>query len=702
MNQTTKFTPFIVLILQCFSMVSTQSNVFGQAGELFSMDISGSILIGRKELQNLEIEQIIRLDKFKAFVPNKSKAGRLIAKPQKNWFYCQIKPAKNLYLVLSNPNLQIIRYYQIDRHGNYSFYQTGALFPFSQRQIHNNRFVFKIKENSEAVYLYIQTKMGQSFRVNLLNEFSLLEANHHEDLYRGLLYGFLIMMVIYHLFLWLITRELIYMIFSLYIFSTGLLSALFNGHGFEFLWSGFPFINQYFDIIFYVSLMSYIWFGREFLNTRQLAPLGHKFLNLLMFILFITCIFIIFKIDFLVDSISQIFSYILTLSLVTISIYVYINGYQPAKLFILGWIIYLIGVILVFLQTWGIFPQIGISFLAITTNIQTIFLSLAIAEKVKYLKIDKEKVMAENEKILKEQNQILERKVIERTALIQEKNEEIQEQSDSLERMYRELKKLNDQQEQEINRRTEELKKTYADLEVSSKELDTFLYRASHDLRRPLTTLMGLFELAKITLKEEEAKILFKNVFKTAQSMDKMLEKLIMLSDISNQKPHYEKIKFEKNFQKLKDDFRLLLQQYNVDLKLNVESKKTICTNKTLLNIILKNLIENAIIFNEDPSPYVSISYRKLDHISMIEVQDNGQGIEKQYLNKIFEMYFRGSEKSKGNGLGLYVVKKAVDKLNAEIIVKSDFKGQMGTVVTVMIPDQQAQGFNPGLGNERG
>jgi signal transduction histidine kinase len=100
--------------------------------------------------------------------------------------------------------------------------------------------------------------------------------------------------------------------------------------------------------------------------------------------------------------------------------------------------------------------------------------------------------------------------------------------------------------------------------------------------------------------------------------------------------------------------------------------------------MIIENLVENAIQFAKEVKPTLNLYAIDSGNGIMIQVTDNGIGIQSEFHQNVFDMFFRATEKSKGNGLGLYLVKKAVDKLNGTIKLESAF-GQ-GTVIQVYLP----------------
>lgn len=261
-----------------------------------------------------------------------------------------------------------------------------------------------------------------------------------------------------------------------------------------------------------------------------------------------------------------------------------------------------------------------------------------------------------------------------------EKNEEIQAQSEELIEANQTIAQINKGLEGKIEERTVELRQAY-------KELDTFFYRASHDFRRPLTTFMGLSEVAKITIKDQNALELFSKVNDTAHYLDKMLIKLQSISDVGGQELVYKEIFLKEIFDNVCDNFREDLKRRGIRTFCEIELKGTFYSYPALLRIIIENLVENSIFFCQPEDPFVRLrAYGSGDEV-IIEVTDNGEGISEELKDRVFEMYFRGNERSKGNGLGLYIVKKAVEKLDGSISLTS--KLHEGSCFTVRFPEKK-------------
>ena len=260
---------------------------------------------------------------------------------------------------------------------------------------------------------------------------------------------------------------------------------------------------------------------------------------------------------------------------------------------------------------------------------------------------------------------------------VTEQKEEIQAQSEELLEANETIFSINRNLEAAVEERTRQLKEAYS-------ELDTFFYRASHDFRRPLTTFMGLAEVANITVKDAVALELFEKVRDTARNLDKMLAKLQSVSTVGASDTVYQEVIFRSEVERVLDQFKEELEAKHITTNVRIAVDRPYRSYPALLRIILTNLVENAIQFASPAQPFIEVAVFTEHERLLIAVSDNGAGIPADLLTRVFEMYFRGSEKSKGNGLGLYIVKKAVDKLEGQVTVRSE--QHVGTTVTVSMP----------------
>ncbi len=199
-----------------------------------------------------------------------------------------------------------------------------------------------------------------------------------------------------------------------------------------------------------------------------------------------------------------------------------------------------------------------------------------------------------------------------------------------------------------------------------------------------MTTFLGLAEVAKITVKDGNALELFDKVRETALNLDKMLVKLQSISDVGAQELVYKPVLLGEIFDSVCADFQDDILHKGIRVQRTIMLAEPFVSYPAMIRIILENLIENSIQFCAPQNALLELKAHRQDGWVVMSVCDNGYGIAQEYQDKIFEMYFRGSERSKGNGLGLYIVKKAVAKLHGEIAVVS--AAGRGTTMEVRLP----------------
>ncbi|MBS1487123.1 MAG: tetratricopeptide repeat protein [Bacteroidetes bacterium] len=292
-------------------------------------------------------------------------------------------------------------------------------------------------------------------------------------------------------------------------------------------------------------------------------------------------------------------------------------------------------------------------------------LNIAISEQNEEIMVQSEELMEANETLHKLNREISEQK------------EEIQAQSEELIENNRAIAIINESLEEKIKERTAELKAAYT-------ELDTFFYRSSHDFRRPLTTFMGLNEVAKIMVKDKAALELFEKVNETARNLDKMVNKLQTVNLASNEELVKTEINFKTLLETIRSDFNEELMRKKINLTLAVSLQEPFVSYVPLIKVIVRYLLENAISFSRPSNPEIRLQVAGDSNAIQLIIHDNGQGIHAIYLPRVWEMYFRANEQSTGNGLGLYIVKKIVDKLKGLVDIQSEV--EKGTTVTITLP----------------
>lgn len=225
------------------------------------------------------------------------------------------------------------------------------------------------------------------------------------------------------------------------------------------------------------------------------------------------------------------------------------------------------------------------------------------------------------------------------------------------------------------------------ELERKNTELDAFVYKVSHDLRGPISSLMGLFNIVELEIDNKEALDYFKLYNQHIHRLNNILMDFINLIQIKEKKLEAVPINFENMVQECIDSYKFSPHFEQISFEVNIQGKGQFITDKSTIHTIIQNLIENAIKYARiDAQPFVQIEINQSKAKSMltIEVSDNGIGIEENDYNKIFDMFFRGTHAVPGTGLGLYLLKCAVDKLAGKLSFTS--KVNVGSSFVIQIP----------------
>jgi len=274
-----------------------------------------------------------------------------------------------------------------------------------------------------------------------------------------------------------------------------------------------------------------------------------------------------------------------------------------------------------------------------------------------------------------------------RTELIQTKNEEIKDKNEKLEHAYEEVHSVNDQLqrvnanlEKLVEDRTDELRLTLDKLVESNKGLDTFLYRSSHDLRGPIASLLGLASVAKMQNQQDGLGEYFNGMENTANRMIRLLNRLNDTGALFRARRKTEIIDMDDFVQSLLIQLSHLNTNNAVTIEIINNVGESIASDRTLLNHVIVNLMENGIIFRGEKNPFVTCVFYSDKGQLVIQVTDNGNGISPEERERIFDMFYRGSEKSIGNGLGLFMVKKALEILEGSITIESE-SGKLTTFI---------------------
>ena len=252
--------------------------------------------------------------------------------------------------------------------------------------------------------------------------------------------------------------------------------------------------------------------------------------------------------------------------------------------------------------------------------------------------------------------------LMERESDLADRMEEIQAQKEELTAAVEELESKNKMLETALE-----------ELRERNQELDQIIYRASHDLRSPITSIVGILNVLEYEPSSIIQKKCFGHIRERSSQMDELLTSLSSLSKTISNDIHFSKVNMDLSIRSCINDLRYLPNFSSVVIRTETKGLGNVITDKLLVCIVIKNLVANSLTFR-DPEKDGEIFIRSISFDSYFEIEiiDDGEGISNSIKDKIFNMFYRGSELSTGSGLGLYVVKKIVEQLKGQIQFTTD------------------------------
>ena len=225
------------------------------------------------------------------------------------------------------------------------------------------------------------------------------------------------------------------------------------------------------------------------------------------------------------------------------------------------------------------------------------------------------------------------------------------------------------------------------DLKKANAELDSFFYSTSHDLRSPIASILGLTYLAKHQSKDQETLEIFERIEGRVQKLDEVINDILNYSKNSKRTLNIQHLNFNDLLDEVIGAIKFAKGAEAIRLDYVPDEKNVLFGDKDRLTTILNNLISNSVKYHDlkKEDPYIKVGFQKTGNIIQIAVSDNGHGIDPKDHLKVFDMFYRASTSSQGSGLGLFIVKEAVKKLNGTIALES--MPGVGTTFKIEIPE---------------
>lgn len=568
---------------------------------------------------------------------------------------------KPWYLNLPAPFIEYVDFYQRKgetwHHAESGYYRKQNL-----RVIPHTGHVFPLFFNQHAnvSYVMISGSSPKTFPLYILHRDKFNDLIRLEDLGYGVFFGILFIMFVYNLFIYISLRQINYLLYIFTIVCTILIFLGATGYGGKFLWPNSPNLNYFVGrislpfLIFFLSIFSIRFLEvKRYSRFSYLALLGLQGLSVIALILLLTQIYPTAG-NNLISLSSIIF--------IATGIICRWKGNKTATFYIVGWSLYFIGGLFLTLRNSGFFEFNfwTTHFVEIGAAMETTFIAFALSDQFRRLKQEKEEIQLVALHAQQEAREGLEVQVVKRTEELSKANKELNVM-------------LNTVKEQNIT------------IEKKNEELDAFFYRISHDLNAPISSLVGLSNLARYDIKDSVALMYFEKQHEQISRLHDMVRGLINIIQTGEEQPRVE-VNFEKMVQSCIDSFSTLQKADKVKYFIDVQEGIVYHSEWVILNSIFQNLIENAIKYSSDVEPYIRVQIRDVGKEVICKVEDNGVGISEIHQSKIFDLFYRAIQNSNGSGLGLYILKRSVDKLKGKIELESI--ENKGTTFTIRLPKE--------------
>lgn len=260
----------------------------------------------------------------------------------------------------------------------------------------------------------------------------------------------------------------------------------------------------------------------------------------------------------------------------------------------------------------------------------------------------------------------------EREYEIAEKTEELESQRDMLNSAVEELISKN-----------KSLASTLEELTKRKKELDQLIYRLSHDLKTPITSIIGVCQVMKLEGLPTNFYSHTDHIKKQGLELLNLLKSLSSFSDAVLEEINHQLFKPKEVLREVLSSLSADSVYDKVTFQFSYNGLEEFCSDREKVFLIFQNLIRNAMDFRRvDGESLVKISLEVMNEKLTFICTDNGIGIPNEIQQRIFEMFYRGSEKSKGNGMGLYLVNELLKRLEGNIHLES-IQGETSFIITI-------------------
>jgi hypothetical protein len=374
--------------------------------------IGESVSILEDTTKHLEIQSVRRSS---AFVESRSEVPNLQLSTSDFWLRFTIKNESSenqLLLNLEYPTLSICELH-FPVNGVYYTTRLSDRDPFRKRKYKHQDFLFDIKipkDSTSTFYLRVRSSEQMVLPIVLGTPQKIAESKLTHDLLWGGLIGLLLVMVLYNSFVFISIRDISYLYYVSYTLLIGLTQTSLSGYTYRFIFSNTPALFNLGIVIFpALAGISLLLFAQSFLGIKERMPVMGRVFKLVILLYTVTIFLRVLGYDLASYRMIDISALCLTVSVYIVVIRLSLNGYRPARLFLMAWTLFLTGIVLFVLRNLGVLPYSNLTnyTMQLGTACEVTLLSLALADKINIFKAEKEKSQAETLKALKENERIV-------------------------------------------------------------------------------------------------------------------------------------------------------------------------------------------------------------------------------------------------------------------------------------------------------
>ncbi len=245
------------------------------------------------------------------------------------------------------------------------------------------------------------------------------------------------------------------------------------------------------------------------------------------------------------------------------------------------------------------------------------------------------------------------------------------------------LTRLVSEKTREIEARERDLISINQSLMQTNEELDTFLYRSSHDLVSPVKSIKGLIALMRLSNADQQ---LYINLMEDRITrLESILQEINLYVRNAKRDSVLTNIPVKELVKSVWESLEFLDTSRRIHFIADIDDSLEIESDREQWRMVLNNLISNAVKYldpHKQPPTIRVKAYLQEDQFVMM-VEDNGQGIRQEHLQRVFDMFYRANEGSDGTGLGLFLVRKMVERLRGTLHLRSEFG--LGTTVEIHV-----------------